>query len=122
MGFKWGAPLYPPSLHDFFESPVPEGTYKGKKILTIHGEIDELVPYRVGGQEIERIQKEVKASPGGDMEIWIVEETGHVLTPKMVQRTADWVYQHSMVLLHSDPGPDVRSCKISSSHWRLITW
>lgn len=88
----WGPPLYPPSLQAFFETPTPAGTYEGKKVLSIHGAADKLVPYAIGSENIERIAKEVKSKSGGKMEVVLMPGLGHVVVPEMVERTAEWVW------------------------------
>ncbi|KAK4689374.1 hypothetical protein P7C73_g716, partial [Tremellales sp. Uapishka_1] len=90
LGLEFKAPVYPPSLQTVLERPIPEGTYRGKKILTLHGRDDPLVPYAKGEAEIEYVQADAKA---GDVDIWVQEWTGHVCTPEMVQKAAQWIWK-----------------------------
>lgn len=89
-GLEFGPPIYPPTLRPYVESKAPESAYKGRKILTIHGEIDELVPYRHGKAKIAEIKAQ---SPQGDVEVFVQQGKGHVCTPEMLKRAADWFYK-----------------------------
>jgi hypothetical protein len=95
MGLKWEPPLYPPSLKPVLETPRPEGAFAGKKILTIHGGEDTLVPFSQGEDDIEAIKREVEGS-GGEMEVWIKDGAGHVVTADMVERVGEWVWRHAL--------------------------
>lgn len=93
LGFAFTPPIYPPSLRPVLEAPVPERAYYGKKILTIHGEVDTLVPYAQGKGDIDAVEQRVTK---GEMEVWIQEGAGHVVTVEMVKRTAEWVWKWAM--------------------------
>jgi predicted esterase len=88
MGFKFEPPIYPPSLRDYFDDPVKPDAYTGKKILSIHGELDTLVPIAQGQPELDQI-----AADNEDMEIYIQKEAGHVLSVDMLDQTAKWVWK-----------------------------
>lgn len=90
LGLEFKPPTYPPSLVPYLNTPEPKDAYKGKKILAIHGELDELVPYRFGKETIARIQAE---APAGDVEVYVQEQRGHVCTPEMVRKTAEWFWR-----------------------------
>jgi predicted esterase len=92
MGLAFSPPLYPPALRPILESTRPDGCYKRKKILSIHGSIDNLVPYDKGERQIKQAQREAKES-GGEMEIYVQEGAGHVVTPEMIEKTAEWVWR-----------------------------
>ena len=107
-GLPPGPPTYPTSLHGLLETPVPPGAYKGKKILSIHGEDDELVPYCQGEEEINAMMDQVEgpklwtvedagiAYKKGDIEIWTYPETGHMVTVEMVMQTAEWIWRWAL--------------------------
>jgi hypothetical protein len=77
LGMDWTAPLIPPSMVPFFESSRVEshGKFGEKRILTIHGGDDRLVPYDQGEQDIQRIQKEVEEG-GGVMNVKVLDGLG----------------------------------------------
>ena len=91
MGLSFTPPLFPPALSRMF-TPTVKGCYSGKKILSIHGEIDTLVPYSHGADSIALARKECVES-GGEMEIFVQDGAGHVVTPEMLKRVADWVWR-----------------------------
>jgi predicted esterase len=93
MGLAWAPPLYPPSIRPLLEAPARKGAYKGKKILSIHGEVDTLVPLKEGRRDIDEIVREAEE---GDVEVWVVQGKGHVVTKEMVERTAEWVWRWAM--------------------------
>ena len=88
MGLKYEPPLYPPSLNRVLDVPFSPGPYAGKKILSLHGEVDRLVPYAQGKEDLDGI---VAAGQPGDVEVWVQEGAGHVVTEAMIQRAAGWV-------------------------------
>lgn len=71
-------------------APAPEPGYADKKILSIHGALDELVPYRLGKDKIAKIQ--AGARPG-DVEVYVQEGRGHVCTPEMLRRASEWFWR-----------------------------
>jgi len=89
-GLTWGPPTFPPSLVPYVRAPEPSDAYKGKKILSIHGELDELVAYRFGKDKIAEIQRN---APAGDVEVFVQEQRGHVCTPEMIKLTAEWFWR-----------------------------
>ena len=95
MGLEFAPPLYPPSLKSILETPRRAGCYAGKKILSIHGSIDTLVPFDQGKLQIEAAQREIEEQ-GGKMEIWVKEAAGHVVTTDMVRRVGDWVWRFAL--------------------------
>ncbi|CAD6572983.1 MAG: hypothetical protein TREMPRED_000703 [Tremellales sp. Tagirdzhanova-0007] len=104
LGFPFTPPTYPPSLRPLFESPVPHDAYVGKKILSLHGERDQLVPYHYGEADIETVLS--RAAIKGEMEVWKQEGAGHVVTVEMVKRTAEWIWRWALsadVSMHASP-------------------
>ena len=98
LGFPFAPPIYPPALRPLFETSPPDGAYRGKKILSIHGEIDTLVPYSTGKDDIATILKRL---PDGHMEVWVQEGVGHTITVEMVKRTAEWIWRWALA---NEPG------------------
>nr|XP_031861474.1 uncharacterized protein CI109_003078 [Kwoniella shandongensis]KAA5528546.1 hypothetical protein CI109_003078 [Kwoniella shandongensis] len=92
FGLSFAPPTYPHSIKSILQGPIDLSSYKGKNILTLHGKDDTLVPYAKGQETIERIRDE----SGGNVEIWLQEETGHTCTPEMVRKTADWIWRYSL--------------------------
>jgi len=90
LGYDFEPPLYPESLRPLLEAPPPEGCYKSKKILSIHGELDELVPIAQGQEDIQLV---VDVAKQGDVEVWVQEGAGHVVTVEMVKKTAEWIWR-----------------------------
>lgn len=95
MSLEWAPPLYPPSLRPVLETPPPAGVFREKNILSIHGGDDTLVPFSQGREDIEAIRREVEGS-GGNMEVWVKEGAGHVVTGEMVRRVGEWIWRYSL--------------------------
>lgn len=81
---------YPPATQRYYNTPVPEGTYVGKKILAINGTGDDLCPPELGDPEWGRVVAE--AGPGNAVRIK-VQDVGHIVTPPMVRKSAEWLYR-----------------------------
>ncbi|WVW79583.1 hypothetical protein I302_101552 [Kwoniella bestiolae CBS 10118] len=96
LNIPFTPPTYPPSLLPLLEGDVDHSNYKGKKILTIHGGHDKLVPLDKGQKDIEEILRVVNASEGGKAEIYVDDETGHAVSREMVRRTAEWVWEFGL--------------------------
>ncbi|GMK56131.1 hypothetical protein CspeluHIS016_0211870 [Cutaneotrichosporon spelunceum] len=90
MGLSWGPPTYPDSLVPLITARAAPDAYKNKKILTLHGAQDELVPYRHGRAKIAEIQD---AAPAGDVEVFVQEGKGHVCTPEMLRAASEWFWR-----------------------------
>ncbi len=93
LGFSFTPPIYPPSLRPVLEAPVSDRAYYGKKILSIHGERDTLVPYSQGKVDIDEV---LRRAMKGEMEVWVQEGAGHVVTVEMVRKTAEWVWRWAL--------------------------
>jgi len=97
MGLDFAPPLYPPALRQILETPPPAGCFDGKKILSIHGASDTLVPFDQGAAHIAEIQRQVESGgKGGVMEVWKKPGVGHAVTPDMLERTGEWVWRHAL--------------------------
>ncbi|WVO15427.1 hypothetical protein L204_103085 [Cryptococcus depauperatus] len=96
---RWEPPLYPPSLRMLIEPKrderVEQECYGGKRILTMHGKEDTLVPYSRGEPDIKKIGMWVKKG-GGICVIDVQEKVGHVCTIQMMQKTAEWVWIYAL--------------------------
>lgn len=93
LGFEFKPPIYPPSLKSLLEAPVPPGVYQGKKILSIHGETDTLVPYKFAEEVVQNI---IAEAGDGSVEVWVRDDTWHEVTPDMVKRTAEWIWRWAL--------------------------
>lgn len=89
MGFPWEPPIIPPTAAALLDLPVSPERYDGKKILSVHGADDTLVPYARGKGDLDAIQERL----GADMEVWVVDGVGHRLTEEMTTRVAEWVWR-----------------------------
>lgn len=97
LGLKAGPPLFPPSLSHLLTSSRPSGSYLGKRILSIHGADDTLVPYAMGQEDIRQIEEEVRvAGGGGKVLVKVIEGQGHVVTPDMVKMTAEFIWANCL--------------------------
>jgi len=81
----------------FFERSRAEsqGKFGEKRILTIHGGDDRLVPYDQGEDDIKRIQQEVEEG-SGVMNVKVMDGLGHVVTVEMVKMTAEWIWKYCL--------------------------
>ncbi|WRT69279.1 uncharacterized protein IL334_006263 [Kwoniella shivajii] len=113
MKIPFDPPTYPPSLLPLLEGDIDHSNYKGKKILTIHGGHDKLVPLDKGLKDIENVMNILNNQEnanthgnarGGDSgkelkgkgEIWIDEFTGHAVSKEMVEKTAQWIWEYGL--------------------------
>ncbi|GAA6039550.1 hypothetical protein JCM8097_008384 [Rhodosporidiobolus ruineniae] len=73
----------------------PAGAWRGKKLLVLSGEEDELVNYEKGGTRafVERLKSEGEPAV---VEVWVQEKTGHACTPEMMHRAADFVWRYGL--------------------------
>jgi predicted esterase len=92
----WAPPLFPPSLQSFFGNARKEGVWAGKRILTIHGGEDTLVPYAIGREEIYRVKQEVESDDQGQLRVEVMPGLGHVVTIDMVKMTAEWIWKYCL--------------------------
>lgn len=92
----WAPPLFPPSIRSLLTTPAPEGVFRGKRILTIHGGDDKLVPYPIGQEEIARIKHEVESVPVGKLAVQVMDGQGHVVTTDMVKMAAEWIWANCL--------------------------
>ncbi|RXK38455.1 hypothetical protein M231_04220 [Tremella mesenterica] len=84
-GLSFSPPIYPPALRAIIEKPFDANPYYGKKILSLHGQLDTLVPHSAGVEDFKRIES--------DREI-IIKTQGnvrHAVSPDMVVKVAEWV-------------------------------
>ncbi|KAL1407506.1 hypothetical protein Q8F55_006939 [Vanrija albida] len=90
-GLQLAPPTFPASLRPWMERRATPGAYAGKKILTLHGAGDELVPYRHGQDDIRAVLAAAEAE--GDVEIWVQDGVGHICSPEMLGRAAQWFWR-----------------------------
>jgi hypothetical protein len=103
MSIPFQPPTYPNSLKSIIDPEVDLAVYRGKKILSLHGGDDKLVPYAQGEKRIKEIQAEVNSS-GGAMEVTIEQGVGHAISVTMVKQLAEWVWRWALA-----PGGDAES-------------
>ncbi|ADV23076.1 hypothetical protein CNBF2720 [Cryptococcus gattii WM276] len=102
QGLKWEPPVYPPSLKSFIEpvrNPVEEQQkYSGKKILSMHGKEDRLVPYGKGERDLRQIEKWVEEdkSKGGVCAIDVQDNVGHVCSIQMLKKAVEWTWMYAL--------------------------
>lgn len=82
---------YPRATRKFYEEKSAAGTYAGKKILALCGGIDEVVPPALGQKEWDIVKAET-----GNAHQWIQPGRGHICTPEMVARTAEFFAEHGL--------------------------
>ncbi|BEI79790.1 hypothetical protein CcaverHIS002_0103190 [Cutaneotrichosporon cavernicola] len=80
----------PPSVEKFFLERSAPGTYAGKKILALHGDLDALMPWHKAEDEWQRVAGE--CAPG-ESERWVDYDHGHVVSQDMVRRAAEWFWR-----------------------------
>lgn len=89
---KGGPPrLLPAATVKYLCSPAPPGVYQGKKILSLHGELDQMIPPEFGDEAWKAIAPQLAAG-----ERWWHERRGHVISEEMVQKTAQWFWLHGL--------------------------
>jgi len=88
-----GAPptALPKPTADFFLSPSPPGTYAGKRILSLQGELDAIMPPTAGTDEWERISRECAAAAR-----YVQPRVGHIVSKEMVRMTAEWLWFYGL--------------------------
>lgn len=86
-----GAYFLAKDTRDFFDISSPKGTYSKKKILTLHGEEDKVLPETIGTERWAEIAQEAAAANQ-----WIQPGRGHVVTPEMVTRAAEWCWRFGL--------------------------
>jgi len=84
------AAAWPPTADKYFKPPTSLEGYLGKKILTLHGDLDNVLPQDIGQKHFEAVQ--AQEAPG-HVEQWTQAGRGHVITPEMTQRTAEWLWR-----------------------------
>jgi predicted esterase len=92
---------YPKATREFYEAKSPQGVYRGKKILALHGAIDQVVPPDLGADDW---FNQVVAEAGPDnTERDIQAGMGHICTPEMVGKAAEWFYRWGVARAEDQP-------------------
>lgn len=98
----FGPPYMPQSLLQLLERLDPDSVsytsttdstsnpYLGKKILVLHGEKDELVPWSCCGTFVDGLQVGEK----GEKKVFIEQDRGHETSSLMVSELVKWMVQH----------------------------
>lgn len=83
----------PPEVAHYFEHREPGhwARYRGKKVLAIHGQLDGVMPFRLGEASWDEIAREAAVA-----ERWEEQRRGHVCSPPMVERAARIVWDHNV--------------------------
>lgn len=94
-----GAPevTQPPEVVHYFSmshhEPRHWERYAGKKILAIHGQLDNVMPFRLGAENWAKLTQHTAVS-----ERYEEAGRGHVCSPPMVKRAAQFIWDHSVAL------------------------
>jgi hypothetical protein len=83
--------LLPPSTKEFFLASSVEGTYKDKKILSLHGALDMIMPHAWGQADWDRIAAECPAAA-----MHVQPDAGHIVSTEMVRMTAEWLWYYGL--------------------------
>ncbi|WVQ76914.1 hypothetical protein IAR50_006593 [Cryptococcus sp. DSM 104548] len=107
------SPSLQKTLAPFVNFSLGEKAYSGKKVLTLHGKEDKIVPYAFGEDDIKLIEKwaEHDIELGGVLASSVQGNVGHVCTMQMVKMTAAWLWQYALV----DPEMDDASTLVGSA-------
>ncbi|BEI90672.1 uncharacterized protein CcaverHIS019_0307420 [Cutaneotrichosporon cavernicola] len=76
---------FPKATREFYEGKTAPGTFKDKYILALCGGVDEVVPPSFGNEDWEKVRADARAT-----DQWIQPGIGHICTPEMVARAAEW--------------------------------
>jgi hypothetical protein len=88
---KYGSKaITPPAIAEYFFSESEPGVYADAKILCLHGDVDRVIHYSLGHEWFPRIQAQ---APEGHIVRHIQPDYGHVVTPEMVARAAEWLWR-----------------------------
>ncbi|GAA5866024.1 hypothetical protein JCM1840_003380 [Sporobolomyces johnsonii] len=93
------APYFPASFLALLERLDPDqvdrGVWKGRKLLVMSGEDDELVNFVKGGTHkfVERLENEGACER---LEVWVQPQTGHACTPEMMDRAREFVWRYGL--------------------------
>jgi hypothetical protein len=92
---------YPRATREFYEGKSAPGTYRGKKILALHGGIDSVVPPAFGQKDWDTVIVP-ECGPGNAVQ-WIQPGRGHICTPEMVEKAAEWFYRWGVADISDAP-------------------
>lgn len=81
---------YPKRTQEFYEKKVGAAPYKGRKILALCGGVDEVIPPRLGMDEWNDV---VQLLGPENAQMVVQDNAGHICTPEMVGRAAEWFYK-----------------------------
>jgi len=82
--------IYPPGVRSYMEARPPPGVYTNKKILSIHGELDFLMPIERCRPMLDQL---VEESYPGYVDVFVCPDSGHKVSPEMVRRCAEWCWR-----------------------------
>jgi hypothetical protein len=78
----------PKAVRAWFDAPCEVGVYRGKKILALQGGVDRIFPPSLGAARWAEVAQEAEVA-----ERWIDGGFGHVVTPGMTARVAEWFWR-----------------------------
>lgn len=94
-------PVQPPEVVHYFahshRTPGHWERYAGKRVLAVHGALDAVMPFRLGGASWARVAQHAAAA-----ERFEEPGRGHVCSPAMVRRAAQFLWDHAV-------GPDAEA-------------
>lgn len=102
-GLPYAPPYMPESLSTLLESMDPDSSdstssdssgnpFLGKKILVLHGDKDELVPWEASKSFVDGLQ----VGPGGEKRVCIEPGRGHETSAYMMEELAKFLIKHGL--------------------------
>lgn len=88
--------VQPPEVVHYFsrshrEEPRHWERYAGKKVLAVHGQLDNVMPFRLGAESWAQLTQHTAAA-----ERYEEPGRGHVCSPPMVRRAAQFIWDHAV--------------------------
>lgn len=84
-------------------SNANENPYIGKKILILGGGADRLVPPKFGFKFFDGLN----VGPEGKKEMIIQDGIGHEVSPEMIERLGEWIWEHGLTVSSRASGSDL---------------
>lgn len=82
--------IFPPTVRAYMEERPAPGVYRNKKILSVHGELDFLMPLERCRPIINQLARE---SYPGYVDLFVCPDSGHRVSQEMVRRCAEWCWR-----------------------------
>lgn len=87
--------IYPPGVQNHLQERPATGAYRNKKILSMHGGLDFLMPVQRCIPIVDRIRAD---SYPGHVDLYIDPEVGHKVSQNMVKRAAEWCWRWGLTV------------------------